>query len=95
MKVILLENVRKIGSIGEIIDVKRGFARNFLISNKTDILSKSKLKFFLFLFISDFITWLNLFVSYPKKLKKEIAINNKNKINKNVEKIVFFIIFLF
>ena len=34
MKVILLENLRKIGSIGEIIDVKRGFARNFLISSK-------------------------------------------------------------
>lgn len=34
MKVILLENLAKIGSIGEIIDVKRGFARNFLISNK-------------------------------------------------------------
>tara|TARA_B100001540_G_C15516657_1_gene510572 strand:+ start:220 stop:678 length:459 start_codon:yes stop_codon:yes gene_type:complete len=34
MKVILLENVKKIGSIGEVIDVKRGYARNFLISNK-------------------------------------------------------------
>ena len=34
MKVILLENIRKIGSIGEIIDVKRGYARNFLIANK-------------------------------------------------------------
>ena len=34
MKIILLENVRKVGSIGEIIDVKRGFARNFLIANK-------------------------------------------------------------
>ena len=34
MKVILLENLRRIGSIGEIIDVKRGFARNFLISSK-------------------------------------------------------------
>ena len=34
MKVILLENVTKVGSIGEIIDVKRGFARNYLISNK-------------------------------------------------------------
>ena len=33
MKVILLENLRRIGSIGEIIDVKRGFARNYLISN--------------------------------------------------------------
>ena len=34
MKVILLENIRKIGSIGEVIDVKRGFARNYLIANK-------------------------------------------------------------
>ena len=34
MKVILLENLRRIGSIGEIIDVKIGFASNFLISNK-------------------------------------------------------------
>ena len=31
MKIILLENVRKVGSIGDVIDVKRGFARNFLI----------------------------------------------------------------
>ena len=34
MKVILLENIKRVGSIGEIIDVKRGFARNFLIANK-------------------------------------------------------------
>ena len=34
MKVILLENLRKIGSIGDVITVKRGFARNYLISNK-------------------------------------------------------------
>ena len=34
MKVVLLENLRKIGSIGEIIEVKRGFARNYLISTK-------------------------------------------------------------
>ena len=34
MKVILLENLKRIGSIGEIIDVKRGFARNYLIANK-------------------------------------------------------------
>ena len=34
MKVILLENLRKIGSIGDVIDVKRGFARNYLISSK-------------------------------------------------------------
>ena len=34
MKVILLENLKRIGSIGEIIEVKRGFGRNFLIANK-------------------------------------------------------------
>ena len=45
MKIILLENVRKIGSIGEIIDVKRGFARNFLISKKKALFaSKENIK---------------------------------------------------
>ena len=45
MKIILLENVRKIGSIGEIIDVKRGFARNFLISKKKALFaSKDNIK---------------------------------------------------
>ena len=34
MKVILLENLKKIGSIGEIINVKRGYARNYLIANQ-------------------------------------------------------------
>ena len=34
MKVILLENLKRVGSIGEIIEVKRGFARNYLIANK-------------------------------------------------------------
>ena len=34
MKVILLENLIKIGTIGDIIEVKRGFARNYLIANK-------------------------------------------------------------
>ena len=34
MKVILLENIKRVGTIGEIIEVKRGFGRNFLIANK-------------------------------------------------------------
>ena len=34
MKVVLLENVKRVGSIGEVIEVKRGYARNFLIANK-------------------------------------------------------------
>ena len=45
MKVILLENIRKIGSIGETIDVKRGFARNYLISKKKALFaSKENIK---------------------------------------------------
>tara|TARA_Y100001970_G_scaffold162923_1_gene199189 strand:+ start:240 stop:698 length:459 start_codon:yes stop_codon:yes gene_type:complete len=45
MKVILLENIRKIGSIGEIIDVNRGFARNYLISKKKALFaSKANIK---------------------------------------------------
>jgi large subunit ribosomal protein L9 len=45
MKVILLENIRKIGSIGEVIDVKRGFARNYLISKKKALFaSKENIK---------------------------------------------------
>ena len=45
MKVILLENIKRLGSIGEIIDVKRGFARNFLISKKKALFaSKENIK---------------------------------------------------
>ena len=45
MKVILLENISKLGSIGEIIDVKRGYARNFLISSKKALFaSKENIK---------------------------------------------------
>jgi len=45
MKVILLENIRKIGSIGEIIEVKRGFARNYLIAQKKALYaSKNNIK---------------------------------------------------
>ena len=42
MKVILLENIGKIGSIGEVIDVKRGYARNFLISQKKALFASKK-----------------------------------------------------
>ena len=45
MKVILLENVRKVGNLGEIIDVKRGYARNYLISQKKALFaSKENIK---------------------------------------------------
>ena len=42
MKVILLENIRKIGSIGDVIEVKRGFARNYLISQKKALFASKK-----------------------------------------------------
>lgn len=34
MKVILLETIDRLGKIGEVVSVKDGFARNFLIPNK-------------------------------------------------------------
>jgi len=34
MKVILLQSYNKVGSVGDIVNVKAGFARNFLIPNK-------------------------------------------------------------
>ena len=52
MKVILLENLKRIGSIGEVIDVKRGYARNFLISNKKALPSGSAFQCILSLNIS-------------------------------------------
>ena len=42
MKVILLENIKSIGTIGDVIDVKRGFARNFLIANKKALYASKK-----------------------------------------------------
>ena len=42
MKVILLENLRTFGSIGDIIDVKRGFARNYLLINKKALYASKK-----------------------------------------------------
>ena len=42
MKVVLLENLRNLGSIGEIISVKRGYARNFLIPQKKALFASEK-----------------------------------------------------
>ena len=45
MKIILLEQVQKLGSIGDVIDVRRGYARNFLIAkNKALFASKENIK---------------------------------------------------
>ena len=76
MKVILLENISKIGSIGEIIDVKRGFARNFLISNKKALYaSKENIKE-----VEKIKTELNKKDQEKKKNAKQIYESLKNKI---------------
>ena len=76
MKVILLENLAKIGSIGEIIDVKRGFARNYLISNKKALYaSKENIKE-----VEKIKTELNKKDQEKKKNAKQIYENLKNKV---------------
>lgn len=42
MQVILLENIKKLGSIGQKVEVKDGYARNFLIKNKKALLANKK-----------------------------------------------------
>ena len=75
MKIVLLENLRKLGNIGKIINVKRGYARNFLIpqkkalfASKNNINEVEKIK-------SD----LNKKDQEKKKAAKEIAEKLKNK----------------
>ena len=76
MKVILLENLAKIGSIGEIIDVKRGFARNYLISNKKALYaSKDNIKE-----VEKIKTELNKKDQNKKKEAKQIYESLKNKV---------------
>ena len=76
MKVILLENLAKIGSIGEIIDVKRGFARNYLISNKKALYaSKENIKE-----VEKIKTELNKKDQDKKKEAKQIYEVLKNKV---------------
>ena len=33
MQIILLENIKNLGNIGDVINVKRGYARNYLVKN--------------------------------------------------------------
>ena len=75
MKVILLENVRKVGNIGEIIDVNRGYARNFLIAQKKALFaSKENIKE-----VEKIKSELNKKDQDKKNLAKEIDEKLKNK----------------
>ena len=75
MKIVLLENLRKLGSIGQIIDVKRGYARNFLIPQKKAMFASEKnIKQ-----VEKIKSELNKKDQEKKKNAKEIAEKLKNK----------------
>ncbi len=42
MKIILTTNVKKLGKIGDLVEVKDGFARNFLLPNKMALRQNKK-----------------------------------------------------
>ena len=74
MKVILLEDVKKLGKKDEIIEVSSGYARNFLIPNKKAIVADN----------------VNLNKLEGKKSKeshiKELSLEHAKKIKKIIEK---------
>ena len=75
MKIVLLENLRKLGSIGEVIDVKRGYARNFLIPEKKALFASEKnIKQ-----VDKIKSELNKKDTEKKKQAKEIAEKLRNK----------------
>ena len=75
MKIVLLENLRKLGNIGEIINVKRGYARNFLIPQKKALFASEKnVKE-----VEKIKTDLNKKDQEKKKYAKEILEKLKNK----------------
>ncbi len=75
MKIVLLENLRKLGNIGEIINVKRGYARNFLIPQKKALFASDKNVKEVNKIKSD----LNKKDQEKKKTAKEISEKLKNK----------------
>ena len=42
MKVILTTNIKKLGKIGDLVNVKDGFARNYLFPNKMALRNNKK-----------------------------------------------------
>jgi len=79
MKVILLENIKKIGSIGEVIEVKRGFARNYLIANKKALYASKQN-------ISE-VSQIKTELSKKDNEKKQLAKSLFEKINKKQYKV--------
>ena len=42
MEIILLENIKNLGNIGDVLNVKRGYARNYLIKNNKALYASKK-----------------------------------------------------
>ena len=76
MKIVLLENLKKLGTIGQIINVKRGYARNFLIPEKKALFASEKNIKEVEKIKSD----LNKKDQEKKKLAKELSEKIKNKV---------------
>ena len=75
MQVILLENIMKLGKIGDKVEVKNGFARNFLLrQGKALRASKENIEF-----VSKKKTELNKKNEESKNQFKEIALKISNK----------------
>ena len=69
MEIILLESLHKIGKAGEIVTVKDGYANNFLIPNKKQLLPTSRIK----------KHWTLELLKLTKKMKKKSQLQLKNK----------------
>jgi len=76
MKIVLLENLKNLGAIGQTINVKRGYARNFLIPQKKALFASEKNIKEVEKIKSD----LNKKDQEKKKTAKEIAEKLKNKV---------------
>ena len=79
MKVILLENIRKVGAIGDVIDVKRGFARNYLINKKKALFASKK--------NIEEVVKIKKELNKKDQDKKNVSKENYDKINNKIYKI--------
>ena len=79
MQIILLESLTKLGKAGEIVTVKDGFAKNYLIPQKKDIVENKKNKLNLEAKMSH--------ISENNQIKIEDAENLKSKIEGKTIKI--------
>ena len=67
MRVILTTNIKKLGKIGDLVEVKNGFARNFLFPNNMALReSKKNLEYF-----NNINFYLLLYLKYGKYLNMD------------------------